>query len=122
MAANKRLVDKLAAAPGWSITQRYEYDLVDSEGNLIQTVWLKPLTLMETAKARDNAKDNQELSLRMLVQSVYLQKVGGERAFEFADVPKLKRELSATMINEVEMAILQAGKPPDNYVKEEKKD
>ena len=116
----QRLLDKLKASKGWSVTERYPYDIEDSSGNLIQKVWIKPLSRAESLKVRESGEPD-DLSLRLVCQSVYLEKTGSQKAFDFAEISIMKRELSTTALNKLEMAVLNAGQPSDEFIAEEKK-
>lgn len=116
----KRLIDTLVQTKGWSAVQRFPYELKDANGTIIATVWLKPLTLAEGNDLKGGDKD--ELALRYICKSVFTQESEGERAFDVAEIAKMKRELSSLMINDLATAVLSAGKPPDNFIEEEKKD
>lgn len=117
-----RLIDKLTTAKGWSVKEKYPYDLKDGAGNLIETIYLKPLSRASHKKISEaiaaKGGDNSTLATRMMVESAYL--ADGSKAFEVADIPTLTREISASQLNDLEMAVLNAGRDLD--VDDEKKD
>lgn len=117
-AKNQRLIDRLTAAKGWSVQEKYPYDIKDSAGDVIETVFIKPLSRAQHKKIADIETDTSRLATRFLVESAYL--ADGEKAFEVADIATLMREVSATQLNDLEMAVLNAGRSLN--VEAEKKD
>lgn len=120
------IIEKLTQAKGWSVSTRFPYELKDSDGNLIETVWIKPLSRAESNQLRGNAVNgiDDDFSLKMLIKSLYKDKSGNEKVFDNADLAIIKRELSTTFLNDLEMAVINAGKPPDTakFIEDEKKD
>ena len=119
-----RLIENLKKAKGWSANIRLQFDIKDSDGELIQTVWIQPLT----RKIQNDLQEvgSKDLSLRMLIKSLYDSEKGGGLVFEPGDLTTLKREVSHFMLNELEMAMINAGKVPaekqKEFVEDEKKD
>lgn len=122
MATKSRLIDKLTTAKGWSVKEKYPYVLKDGTGEVIETLYLKPLSRSSHKKISEaianGGGDNSTLATRMLVESAYL--ANGDKAFDVSDIPTLQREISASQLNDMEMAVLNAGRDLD--VEAEKKD
>lgn len=115
------LAERLAQSKGWSAQEKYEYPLLDSEGNVIETLYLKPMSRAKykaiAQKMEDAGEDQSRLTLRMVVESCFL--ADGTKAFSVADIPMLLNEVSSTQLNDLEMAVLNAGR--NVKVNEEKK-
>lgn len=116
------LADRLAQSKGWSAQEKYPFPLKDNEGNVIEILYLKPVSRAKykeiTERMEDAGEDTSRLTVRMVVESCFL--ADGSKAFSPADIPKLLNEISSTQLNELEMAVLNAGRALD--VKQEKKD
>ena len=116
------LIKKLSQAKGWSCQTKYPYPLLDINGDLIETLYLKPLSRKETKEVSQalelSGKDSSEFALRLLIKSAHLE--GGEKAFKVSDIQALMREIPASRLNDLEMAVLNAGKVLS--VEEEKND
>ena len=106
-----RLLETLKQTPGWSANIRFPYQLTDKDGALIQELWIKPLTRAEQADLAEGG--NKDLTIRMLCRALHVNKTGSEKVFEVGEIPEIKRELSHFMLNELEMAMINAGKPND---------
>ncbi len=118
-----KLIDRLVKSSGWSVATRFPYELVDAEGVLIETIWLRPLSRAEVTNIRNSAGDNvSEISLRMICSSCYMTASGADKAFDITELPKLNRELSSAMLNNLETALLNIDKPASNLIETEKKD
>lgn len=119
MSTQKRLIDRLTTARGWSTRTRFPYEIKDAEGQLIQKVWIKPLSRAETKTLAEG--DPSDISFKMLVKAVFLSETGSDRAFEMAEIPQLKKEISSALLNDLELALLNAGKPAPGDLEQEKK-
>lgn len=117
-AKSQRLIDRLTTAKGWSVQEKYPYDIKDSAGDVIETVYLKPLSRAQHKKISESETDTSRLATRFLVESAYL--ADDTKAFDVADIPTLMREVSATQLNDLEMAVLNAGRSLN--IEAEKKD
>lgn len=115
---SQRLIDRLTQAKGWSVQEKYPYEIKDAAGETIETVYIKPLSRAQHKKISEAETDTSRLATRFLVESAYLE--DGSKAFEVADIPTLMREVSATQLNDLEMAVLNAGRSLN--VEAEKKD
>lgn len=122
--AKTSLIDKLKGARGWSATIRLPHDIKDADGNVIERVWIQPLS--RTTQMDLSEGGSTDLTLRMLCRCVFDSETGGSLVFSHADIPALKRELNHFMLNSLEMAMIEAGKPTPSEAKQiiedEKKD
>lgn len=117
--ASKRLIDRLKEAEGWHVKSRYPYELKDSNGDVIETVYFRPRTRAVRKKVQSlSPKDAAEYTTQMLIQSAELE--DGSKAFDLGDFDVLQREISEAQLDEMELFMINAG--ASKTVEEEKKD
>lgn len=117
--ASKRLIERLREAEGWHVNHRYPYEIKDSTGTLIETVYFRPRTRAVRKKVQSlSPKDAAEYTTQMLIQSAELE--DGSKAFELGDFDVLQREISEAQLDELELFMINAG--AQATVEEEKKD
>ena len=122
--AKVKLLDKLKGASGWSASVRLSHDIKDANGNVIQRVWIQPLNRRMQTELSDSGPT--DLTLRMLCKCLFDSEKEGAPVFSVTDIPEMKRELNHFMLNDLELAMINVGKPTTDEAKqiieEEKKD
>lgn len=103
-----RLIDRLAAAPGFTTAHRYPYELRDSDDNLIETIYFGPLTMAERDRARQASKDGSaDFVIQLLIQKAEL--ADKTRAFQSGDAAALKNSIQARQLDKILDFIMEAG-------------
>ena len=111
-----RAVDLLKNKFG--ISQLYKHD-VKENGEIILTIYWHPLTIAEReAIQKKSSQDINDYALQMMIEKA-LDK-NGERLFQDGDKASLRREIEASVLEEIQLAMVNAG--ADKEVKEAKAD
>ena len=103
---NKRTVDLIAESFKDEMTSRRKFDIKDSKGNVTVSLYFKPITRFDRVKAQQLAGSEEALtvSTQLLCQMAELE--DGTKAFALADAPNLQRELPETVLNELELFMM----------------
>ena len=112
-----RAVDLLKNKFG--ISQLYRHD-VKKQDEVIFSVYWHPLTIAERESIikKSGTEDNNDYALQMMIEKA-LDK-DGVRLFQDGDKASLRREISASILEEIQIAMIQVG--ADKEVKEAKAD
>ena len=112
-----RAVDLLKNKFG--ISQLYRHD-VKKQDEVIFSVYWHPLTIAERESIikKSGTEDNNDYALQMMIEKS-LDK-DGARLFQDGDKASLRREIEASVLEEIQLAMVQAG--ADKEVKEAKAD
>tara|TARA_R100000278_G_scaffold15923_2_gene16273 strand:+ start:393 stop:749 length:357 start_codon:yes stop_codon:yes gene_type:complete len=112
-----RAVDLLRNKFG--VSQLYKHDVIQND-ELIFSVYWHPLTIAEreAIQKKTGTDDNADYALQMMIEKA-LDKDGG-RLFQDGDKASLRREVEASVLEQIQIAMLQAG--ADKEVKEAKAD
>ena len=112
-----RAVDLLRNKFG--VSQLYKHDVV-KDGVVELTVYWHPLTIAERESIikKSGTEDNNDYALQMMIEKA-LDK-DGKRLFQDGDKASLRREVSATILEEIQLAMITVG--ADKEVKEAKAD
>ncbi len=112
-----RAVDLLKNRFG--VSQLYKHD-VKHDDEIILTVYWHPLTIAEreAIQKKSNSEDMNDYALQMMIEKS-LDKNGG-RLFQDGDKASLRREIEASVLEEIQLAMVQAG--ADKEVKQAKAD
>ena len=103
----------------FGVSQLYKHD-VKQDDKIILSVYWHPLTIAEreSIQKKTNSDDANDYALQMMIQKA-LDK-NGERLFQDGDKAALRREVTASILQEIQLAMLEAG--ADKEVKEAKAD
>ena len=103
----------------FGVSQLYKHD-VKQDDKIIFSVYWHPLTIAEreSIQKKTNSDDANDYALQMMIQKA-LDK-NGERLFQDGDKAALRREVTASILQEIQLAMLEAG--ADKEVKEAKAD
>jgi len=112
-----RAVDLLKNRFG--VSQLYKHD-VKQDNEIILTVYWHPLTIAEreAIQKKTNTENTNEYALQMMIEKA-LDK-NGVRLFQDGDKASLRREIEASVLEEIQLAMISAG--ADREVKEAKAD
>ena len=112
-----RAVDLLKNKFG--VSQLYKHD-VKKDDEIIFTVYWHPLTIAEreSIQKKSNTDDFNDYALQMMIEKS-LDK-DGNRLFQDGDKASLRREISASILEEIQIAMITVG--ADKEVKEAKAD
>ena len=112
-----RAVDLLKNKFG--VSQLYKHDVV-KDGEVQLSVYWHPLTIAEreAISKKTGTDDTNDYALQMMIEKA-LDK-DGVRLFQDGDKASLRREVSASILEEIEIAMITVG--TDKEVKEAKAD
>ena len=112
-----RAVDLLKNKFG--VSQLYKHDVV-KDNEVILSVYWHPLTIAEreSIQKKTGTDDTNDYALQMMIEKA-LDK-DGARLFQDGDKASLRREISASILEEIQIAMIQVG--ADKEVKEAKAD
>ena len=112
-----RAVDLLKNKFG--VSQLYKYDIMDNEEILLTIFW-HPLTISEREmiQKKSGTEDANDFALQLMIEKA-LDK-DGKRLFADGDKASLRREVAATVLQEIQLAMLEAGS--DKEVEQAKAD
>ena len=104
-----RAVDLLKT--NFGVSQLYTYDVI-KEGKTLFTVYWHPLTLAEreiiVKQAGGNLIDNfNDYSLQLMITKSLDKE--GNRIFQDGDKASLRREVEATILEQIQVAMINAG-------------
>ena len=112
-----RAVDLLKNKFG--VSQLYKHEVV-KDGAVELTVYWHPLTIAERESIikKSGTEDNNDYALQMMIEKALDE--DGKRIFQDGDKASLRREVSATILEEIQLAMVNSG--ADKEVKEAKAD
>ena len=112
-----RAVDLLRNKFG--ISQLYKHDVVKNDKVIFSVYW-HPLTIAERESIikKSGTEDNNDYALQMMIEKALDE--DGKRIFQDGDKASLRREVSATILEEIQLAMVNSG--ADKEVKEAKAD
>ena len=112
-----RAVDLLRNRFG--VSQLYKHD-VKQDDEIILSIYWHPLTIAEreSIQKKTGIEDTNDYALQLMIEKA-LDK-DGARLFQDGDKASLRREISASILEEIQIAMIQVG--ADKEVKEAKAD
>ena len=92
----------------FGVSQLYQHD-VKKNGAIILTVYWHPLTIAEreSIQKKSNADDVNDFALALMITKA-LDK-DGNRLFQDGDKASLRREVEANILQEIQLAMMEAG-------------
>jgi hypothetical protein len=102
--ATERTADIILGAFQDEMVTRRKFDLKNSQGKLITSIYFKPITRYARVKAQQLAGPNADalvVSTQLLCQMA--EKEDGTPAFDMSDAPILQRQLPEKVLNELEL-------------------
>ena len=116
--ANERTADLIINGFKDEMTTRRKYELKDSTGKILATLYFPPITRFDRQRAQSVAGTDEALtvSTQLLCQMAELE--DGTKAFALADAPNLQRELPENVLNEIELFLFDIKLDIDTAKKE----
>ena len=112
-----RAVDLLKNRFG--VSQLYKHDVKQND-EIILTIYWHPLTIAEreAIQKKTGSDDTNEFALNLMIEKAL--DVDGKRIFQDGDKASLRREVEASVLEQIQLAMLTSG--ADKEVKEAKAD
>ena len=103
----------------FGVSQLYQHDVI-KDGKIIFSVYWNPLTIAEreSITKKSDTNDPNDFALALMIAKA-LDK-DGNRLFQDGDKASLRREIEASVLEEIQLAMVQAG--ADKEVKQAKAD
>ena len=103
----------------FGVSQLYKYDIKDND-EILLTVYWHPLTIAEreAIQKKSNAEDVNDFALQLMIEKALDE--NEKRLFQDGDKASLRREVAASILQEIQLAMLEAG--ADKEVEEAKAD
>ena len=101
-----RAVDLLRNKFG--VSQLYKHD-VKKDDEIILSVYWNPLTIAEreSIQKKTNSEDANDFALQLMIEKA--KDENGARLFQDGDKASLRREVEASILQEIQLAIINAG-------------
>ena len=112
-----RAVDLLKNKFG--VSQLYKHDVIKNDEVIFSVYW-HPLTIAERESIikKSGTEDNNDYALQMMIEKALDE--DGKRLFQDGDKASLRREVEASILEEIQLAMINAG--ADKEVEEAKAD
>ena len=112
-----RAVDLLKNKFG--ISQLYKHE-IKQDNEIILTIYWHPLTIAEreAIQKKSNSNDANDYALQMMIEKALDKE--GTKLFQDGDKASLRREIEASILEEIQLAMISAG--ADKEIKEAKAD
>jgi len=112
-----RAVDLLKNKFG--VSQLYKHDVVKDDEVIFSVYW-NPLTIAEreAIQKKSSSEDMNDYALQMMIEKA--KDKDGARLFQDGDKASLRREIEASILEEIQLAMINAG--ADKEVEEAKAD
>ena len=104
--AVKRNVDLITEAFSDVMTARRKYVLNKPDGSLLKELYFPPLTRHDRIQAQNSAGTDEALAISTKLLCQLAENEDGTKAFAAADAENLKRFLPETVLNELELFMM----------------
>ena len=101
--ANERTADLIINGFKDEMTTRRKYELKDSSGKILTTLYFAPITRFDRQKSQQLAGTDEALVVSTQLLCKMAQKEDGTPAFDMSDAPMLQRQLPEKILNEIEL-------------------
>ena len=93
----------------FGVSQLYKYNVLDSEGKVLITIYWHPLTIAEREmiQKKSGSEDNNDFALQLMIEKAIDKE--GNRLFSDGDKASLRREVAASILQQIQLEMLQAG-------------
>ena len=92
----------------FGVSQLYQHD-VKKDGEVVLSVFWHPLTIAEreTIQKKTGSEDANDFALSLMLQKALSK--DGKRLFSDGDKATLRREVEASILQEIQLAMLESG-------------
>ena len=101
--ATERTADLLLGAFQDEMVTRKKFEVKDSKGKVVTTVYFKPITRYARVRAQQLAGSDDALVISTQLLCQMAEKEDGTPAFDMSDAPMLQRQLPERVLNELEL-------------------
>ena len=101
--ATERTADLILGAFQDEMVNRKKFDVKDSKGKIVTTLYFKPITRYARVKAQQMAGSDDALVISTQLLCQMAEKEDGTPAFDMSDAPMLQRQLPEKVLNEIEL-------------------
>tara|TARA_R100001126_G_C4770167_1_gene122028 strand:- start:17 stop:370 length:354 start_codon:yes stop_codon:yes gene_type:complete len=101
--ATERTADLLLGAFQDEMVSRKKFEVKDSKGKVITTVYFKPITRYARVRAQQLAGSDDALVISTQLLCQMAEKEDGTPAFDMSDAPMLQRQLPERVLNDLEL-------------------
>ena len=101
--ATQRTADLIIGGFKDEMTARRKYDLKDSSGKILTTLYFPPITRFDRQKAQQLAGTDEALTVSTQLLCKMAQKEDGTPAFDMSDAPILQTQIPEKVLNEIEL-------------------
>ena len=102
----KRNVDLITEAYGEVMNQRRKYELKKPNGELLKELYFPPLTRHDRIQAQAATGSDEALAISTRLLCQLAENEDGTKAFSSADAENLKRFLPETILNDLEIFMM----------------
>ena len=103
---NKRTIDLLTESYKDQMTARRKYELKKPDGELLKPIYFPPLTRFDRKKAQAAAGTDDALTISTRLLCQIAENEDGSKAFASADAENLQRFLPESVLNELELFMM----------------
>ena len=103
---NKRTVDLITEAFSDVMTARRKYELKKPNGDLLKEIYFPPLTRFDRKKAQVAAGTDDALTISTKLLCQIAENEDGSKAFHSTDAENLQRFLPESVLNELELFMM----------------
>ena len=104
--ATKRTIDLITEAFSDVMTARRKYELKKPNGDLLKEIYFPPLTRFDRKKAQVAAGTDDALTISTRLLCQIAENEDGSKAFASADAENLQRFLPESVLNELELFMM----------------
>ena len=102
----KRNVDLITEAFGEVMSNRRKYDLKKPNGEILKELYFPPLTRHDSIQAQAAAGTDEALTISTRLLCQLAENEDGTKAFASADAENLKRFLPESVLNDLELFMM----------------
>jgi len=102
----KRTVDLITEAFSDVMTARRKYELKNPSGDILKEIYFPPLTRFDRKQAQAAAGTDDALTISTRLLCQLAENEDGTKAFASADAENLQRFLPETVLNELELFMM----------------
>tara|TARA_R100000734_G_scaffold5833_1_gene5034 strand:+ start:1446 stop:1799 length:354 start_codon:yes stop_codon:yes gene_type:complete len=99
--SDKRTLEILREA--FDLSKRRKFEVKDSEGNLVTTLYFPAITRADRARATQRAGTDDAITVSTHMLCQLAQKEDGTKAFHPSDFASLQNDLPESVLNEIEL-------------------